>query len=555
MPSRKLLTLILSAYFAISPAYALSEKQVDSDLAMMIEEKDILQKIQAEKIEEARRVLPLRLKQANKTGKENVAALQLLALLDFRDHKYSSAAAYLRRAERELERSSKDAPLRLARNNYRQADCYFHQHHYDKAMKKYKSALNYADKGNASAVLKMELLESVSGCLIDQGKYEEALPYCKTLVEIAEKESGNINPAYACTYMWALLRLGRAYLETGESKKGEACKNEAHQLMDKLLNLRSELAANKSLSQDFDIYVGMMLDYLKAVRSESSTDWLWLITQVRFKTLPVIAWGQFIENPKAVIICIHGLGLDNRAFTLFGTEMAERNFAVYALDVRGFGSWHAEKGYEKTAYSNTIKDIMALSEWLHKKYPKQHIYLLGESMGGAIALKTVAEEPKTADGVISSVPSASLAAPVKLSLKVAFHALEGFDKPFNIGDTIGPMATNSSKLLAAWEIDPNSRQRMSPKELMKYGLFLKACKHASKSIESTPVLMTQGLSDRLMSPQGSVAIFESIPNKDKTFMAIGDAQHLMFETDKQNPLLLDSLDSWIENHNKTAAKK
>lgn len=555
MASRKLLSLILAACFAHNPVNAINEKEFAGDLSILIEEKEILRQIEAEKIDEARRLLPIRLKQAKAEGKENVPALQLLALLDFREHKYASAIKYLQRAERQLDKNSSTPPLRLACNSYRLADCYYHLHNYNKAIQLYRKALDYAEKGQASPVLKMELLESIGACLFDKHKYEEALPYCQSLLEIAKENSGNTNPAYSCTYMWSMLRIAKVYRELGELRKGEEYRDEAHKLLAQLQDRRSELAAGKGLSENFDIYVTRMLEYLMSVRCETSTDWLWLLTQVRFKTLPVIAWGQFCENPKSVMICVHGLGLDNRAFTMFGTEMASRGHAVYAIDVRGFGSWHGEKGYEKTIYSSTINDIATLSSWLKKKYPREPIYLMGESMGGAIALRTAAEKPEVVDGVIASVPSAALAAPVKLSLKVALHALDGLNKNFDIGETIAPMATNNDKLISAWEIDPNSRQRMSPEELMKYGLFLKSCKNASKNIEQTPVLMTQGLCDRLMSPKGSVAIFQSIPNRDKTFLAIGEGQHLMFETDKQNPLLLDSLESWIEIHKKSRAKK
>ena len=544
----KLLALTLALSITTAPCFAFTEAQVSDALGVLVEEAKVLQKIEEDKIAEARAILPQEIKDAKKEGKVNVTALQMLALLDYREHKYSKALSYLLEVEKTYHNEKNLPAQKLAMLYFRMGGCYYQNRNFQKARKYYEQALSLAESNHMSPVLQIELLEAITACLADYGQYADGLAYSKKLMAIAKEQSSNKNPAYATAYMWSLIRLAKFYKLTGDDKASDEKKAEVQTLMNSLISKRTDLGSTSSIHQDLDHYLNSLFDYLKSTKPETSTDWLWIVSQVHLKTLPVIAWGQLAEKPKAVIICIHGLGLDNRAFTIFGTEFANRGYAVYALDVRGFGAWLSEKGYEHTVYSSTLGDIAVVASMAKNQHPGVPIYLLGESMGGNIALRAAAEEPQNIDGIISAVPSDALAKPLKLSLKIAVHAIGGLNKPFDIGKTIGPMATNRSELLTAWEIDPNAKTRMSPKSLIKYGLYLKMTKKYCAKIEKTPVLMVQGLSDRLMSPDGTVALFQEIPHKDKSIVAVGSGQHLLFETDKQDKFLLDVLESWLQKH-------
>jgi acylglycerol lipase len=544
----KLLAFSLALGLACAPCFALSEAKVENALEILVEEKKVLQKLEEDKTAEARELLPQAIAQSKKDGKVNTAALQMLALLDYREHKYSKALHYLSEVEKIYSKDKSISPKQKALLNFRIAGCYYHNRKFQKARQHYEQALSMAESANLSPILQIELLEAITACLGDIKKYSDGLAYSKKLVAIAKEQSTNPNPAFAAAHMWSLIRLAKFYKLTGDQKASDDTKMEVQKLLSSLMTRRTTKGAENTLNQDLDQYLASLFEYLKSTKPETSTDWLWIVSQVHLKTLPVIAWGEQAAKPKAVLICIHGLGLDNRAFTVFGNEFAERGYAVYAMDVRGFGSFLAEKGYEETVYSSTLGDIALVSSMTKLQHPGVPVYLLGESMGGAIALRAAAEEPQNLDGVISAVPSDSLAKPLKISLRIALHAIGGVNRPFDIGKTIGPMATNRAELLGAWEIDPNAKTRMTPKSLMKYGLYLKMTKKYCTKIDKTPILMVQGLSDRLMSPDGTVALFQEIPNKDKSIVAVGSGQHLLFETDKQDKFLLDVIESWLKLH-------
>jgi alpha-beta hydrolase superfamily lysophospholipase len=82
----------------------------------------------------------------------------------------------------------------------------------------------------------------------------------------------------------------------------------------------------------------------------------------------------------------------------------------------------------------TTKTALLISitwlELIKEHNPSAPVFLLGESMGGAIALNTAAQFGQNLRGVIASVPSAERLQAKRMSLTVALHFLNGPDKPF-----------------------------------------------------------------------------------------------------------------------------
>src|SRR5260221_6364189 len=147
--------------------------------------------------------------------------------------------------------------------------------------------------------------------------------------------------------------------------------------------------------------------------------------------LPLRKWlpkGQ----PKAVILALHGFGDYSRAFETPAALWAKHGIATYAYDQRGFGRtpgrgvWAGE--------GQLAIDAITASRILRQAYPGRPLYLLGESMGGAVT--TLAETgaihgvlpaatgPPVADvdGVILSAPAVWGRATMDLLPKMALWA-------------------------------------------------------------------------------------------------------------------------------------
>ncbi|MBS1992390.1 MAG: alpha/beta fold hydrolase [Cyanobacteria bacterium SZAS LIN-3] len=240
-------------------------------------------------------------------------------------------------------------------------------------------------------------------------------------------------------------------------------------------------------------------------------------------------WSDPSVRPAAAMLCIHGLGLNSGAYSEFGTRMARKGVLVYAIDVRGFGAWMKTKDGEKLDFEGTLDDIKQTLTAIHTQYPGMPVFLLGESMGGAIVLKACSQYPELIDGLISSAPGGSRYKEGRTDLEVGLHALRPRHQ-FDIGRGIIEQATKNPALRKLWTNDPLNRADLSAAQLIKFQLFMDGNDAAVSKITNTPVLVLQGTMDRLVKPDDTWKIFTNLLTPRKTLIALR-SEHLVLEYD------------------------
>lgn len=245
------------------------------------------------------------------------------------------------------------------------------------------------------------------------------------------------------------------------------------------------------------------------------------------RTPPCRSWVDNEVKQTAVVLCIHGLGLNADAFNDFGTRMSQRGVAVYAIDVRGFGSWMRLANGKALKFASSLDDIKTLLPVLRANHPGLPVFLLGESMGGAVVLRASSLYPELMDGLISSVPSGQRYKD-GTDLKVGVQLLTGAHKQFDVGTTIVDQATKNDRLRTIWESSPLNRMDLSAVQLLDFQAFMDGNHDAAVKVSSIPVLMLQGTLDRLVKAQGSWEIFNTLATKNKTFIEL-PSEHLVIE--------------------------
>jgi acylglycerol lipase len=249
---------------------------------------------------------------------------------------------------------------------------------------------------------------------------------------------------------------------------------------------------------------------------------------------PCISWVSPQAKPRLVLLCIHGLGLYSGSYKDFGLRMSQLGIATYAIDVRGFGSWMKSGGKQEVDFNGCLEDIRASIVSIRAANPKLPLFLLGESMGGAIALRFASIHPEMIDGLISSVPSGDRFQQKKTDLKIALEFLKGPSKDNDIGAGVVKQATKNPKLRKDWENNPLDRMDLSPKDLIHFQRFMNENHDAAKEVKTLPVLFVQGMEDRLVKPEGTWDLFNQVASPDKYFVAL-PSEHLIFEETQDDP--------------------
>ncbi len=119
--------------------------------------------------------------------------------------------------------------------------------------------------------------------------------------------------------------------------------------------------------------------------------------------LPLRRWLPAGEA-RAVVLALHGFNDYSIAFEEPAMAWAAKGIATYAYDQRGFGDtphrglWPGDE--------RLLRDLAAAAALVAGRHPGTPFYILGESMGGAIAMAAAtAPEPPPADGYILVAPA------------------------------------------------------------------------------------------------------------------------------------------------------
>jgi alpha-beta hydrolase superfamily lysophospholipase len=274
----------------------------------------------------------------------------------------------------------------------------------------------------------------------------------------------------------------------------------------------------------------------------------WFKERVGRERAPGLAFFNPTLPLKGLIVTVHGLGLYSGAYSAFGERIQKEGYGLVSFDVRGFGSYRNDEVTQQLDLLAAVTDIQRILREMRTDYPDIPIILLGESMGGAIALRIASESPGLIDAVVSSVPSGSRYQAKKTALKVALKFLNQKHEQFDVGKAVIEQATADVDLRDMWEGDSQMRMKLSPSELVNFQSFMGDNIKSAAKISKTPVIIFQGYSDNLVKPMGTLAIYQAIPNKDKDMIFIGRAEHLIFEEGQFDEIIFRGLLEWINRH-------
>ena len=119
--------------------------------------------------------------------------------------------------------------------------------------------------------------------------------------------------------------------------------------------------------------------------------------------LGLIHWDA--PMPRAVIVALHGMNDYSNAFAMPAPWWATRGISTYAYDQRGFGR-SPQTGHLAGRRSHAPRLGGLCRCHAARVIPNVPVFVLGESMGGAVAMSAFASDmPPKADGLILIAPA------------------------------------------------------------------------------------------------------------------------------------------------------
>lgn len=273
------------------------------------------------------------------------------------------------------------------------------------------------------------------------------------------------------------------------------------------------------------------------------------------KDAPLISWlpPEGVKT-QAAMLCIHGFSLHKGCFTAFGKVMAKGGIATYALDLRGFGESKSKALHTELDFDGSMADIKAVLQKIQKTHPGLPVIVLGESMGGAIALRAAAHYPELVSGLIASVPARDRFGMSEEEREFAEKAgiqtiFGGYSRTMNNAALAAvKKISEKEEVRAEWTNDPLMRTNFSPKEFVQLDGFMSRNLEAAALVKDTPVLFIQGTNDKLIRPAGTWKLFERLGTPNRQLVLSKNSEHLIFEEGQYRQEDLKFVLSWINNN-------
>jgi acylglycerol lipase len=261
--------------------------------------------------------------------------------------------------------------------------------------------------------------------------------------------------------------------------------------------------------------------------------------------LPLHRWLP--QGPvKAVILALHGFNDYSHAFAEPAAAWAQEGVATYAYDQRGFG---AAPGCGRWWGTEALAaDAVAASQILRRRYPGVPLYLLGESMGGAVAVVAMtgaAGLPAPAvDGVILAAPAVWGRATMRLLPRLALWAAVRVAPSLRLtGRQLHIMPSDNIAMLRALARDPLVIKGTRVDAIWGLVNLMDAALAAAPRLTG-PLLVLYGHHDEII-PQEAIRRFVgALEDFQARFAYYRHGYHMLLR-DREAPLVIADVASWM----------
>ncbi|HXP96033.1 MAG TPA: lysophospholipase [Telmatospirillum sp.] len=249
---------------------------------------------------------------------------------------------------------------------------------------------------------------------------------------------------------------------------------------------------------------------------------------------------------QAVIIALHGFNDYSNAFDEPGTLLAKQGIAVYAYDQRGFGA-SIERGYwaGEAAMSD---DLITAIRLIGARQAGKPLYLLGESMGGAVVMVTMArpDAPKVA-GVILSAPAvwgrSSMGFLQRSALWVASHTMPWLTLS---GRGLGITPSDNLDMLRRLSADPLVIKETRVDAIHGLCDLMDDAALAAAGLHG-PILALYGDKDEVIPAAPTFKMLGDLPADSALTIAFyADGYHMLLRDLAAERVLMD-IDAWIKH--------
>ncbi len=249
-------------------------------------------------------------------------------------------------------------------------------------------------------------------------------------------------------------------------------------------------------------------------------------------------WVKEFHGSRGYVILVHGLGEHSKRYRWLSDLLQSQDYGLITFDLPGHGETPGKRGHA------SFKEIFSFLDKLVESHPNP--FLMGHSLGGLIAIR-YAQLNNKLRGLIVSSPALKLSKDnFLLRFTAAFFSLIAPKLSFNNGIDPNDLSPNK-EAVKRYVQDPFVHKKISAK--LAHDMFVNsklALKEAKKI--NIPCFIAVGEKDAITLADGAKQFFNSISSSDKVLKIYKDGFHELFEDEKNAPIFMNDLISWLKEH-------
>jgi len=255
------------------------------------------------------------------------------------------------------------------------------------------------------------------------------------------------------------------------------------------------------------------------------------------------AWLPEIA-PRAVIVVSHGLAEHGGRYETLAGELVQREYAVYAVDHRGHGRSSGPRANIER-FAHLVADFCAFTGRCARQHPDMPVFMLGHSMGGAVAFASALRLQHMLRGLVLSAPALATGQPVP-RLQELFVRLLSVVAP-NTGALTLPAdaVSRDPSVVARYAADPLVHHKAIPaRTLVELLGAMQGFPPRAPDLR-LPTLVLHGTADKLVPLAATRPVYEAFGTRDCAVKLYEGLYHEVCNEPERERVIAD-LFRWLE---------
>ncbi len=247
-------------------------------------------------------------------------------------------------------------------------------------------------------------------------------------------------------------------------------------------------------------------------------------------------------TPRATVVLAHGASEHSGRYEHVARAFNDRSYSFWALDHRG----HGRSGGPRVLlerFEDVVADLHAFMDQAGEELPDRKPYLLGHSMGGAVATGYAIRHDDELAGLILSNPLASVkTAPATTAVS---RLLSRIAPRLGVYSVPAEGVSKDPEEVRKYVEDPlNYHDKLPVRTVAELGAEVGSFPERAARI-TVPVLIMYSSTDPIVDPSGSLMLAERVGAGDVTIRNWDGLRHEILNEPERDEVISEMLD-WLD---------